>query len=157
MLRSHFSTLPHSYENSCLSRLKQSIGAWVHFHPSLWLSESHELLVTQSHHGIDSGGAARWQVGGRQGDRQQDCSRDAEAHRIGRANSEEPGAQQSRCCKRQCRAEYHSGQYHAESLAEKKVNHIAPLGSKGNAHANLLGPAAYFIRNDAVEAHPAEN
>src|SRR5437762_5878927 len=102
--------------------LIEKIGSTAsgYFHPSLWLSESHELLVTQSHHGIDSCGAARWQVGGRQGYRQQDCSRDAEAQRIGRANSEEPGAQQSRCCKRQCRAEYHSGQYHAESLAEKK-------------------------------------
>src|SRR2546421_1475449 len=36
--------------------LIEKIGSTVsgYFHPSLWLSESHGLLVTQSHYGIDA-------------------------------------------------------------------------------------------------------
>src|SRR2546429_4262640 len=33
-----------------------------HFHPSLWLSESHELLVTQGHYGVDTRRTARGDV-----------------------------------------------------------------------------------------------
>jgi hypothetical protein len=34
----------------------------AHFHASLWLSESHELLVAQGDQGIDAHGAARGNV-----------------------------------------------------------------------------------------------
>ena len=40
-----------------------------YFHPSLWLSESHDLLVSQCDHRIDSHGAAQRNKAGDQRDR----------------------------------------------------------------------------------------
>src|SRR5207302_5656319 len=50
--------------------LIEKIGSTVsgYFHPSLWLSESHELLVPQRDHRIDSRRPPRWQKRSKQCD-----------------------------------------------------------------------------------------
>jgi hypothetical protein len=48
--------LPITTPTKTAAYLIEKIGSTVsgYFHPSLWLSESHDLLVTQGHDGIDT-------------------------------------------------------------------------------------------------------
>src|SRR6266566_28612 len=142
----------HSYENSCLSRRKQSIGAWVHFHPSLWLSESHELLVTE---GLD-----RIKPGGFPG---RINSKHHANERAKRQRSNNPKQGQHRR-KMQARPKEHaqSGtEQHSNDAADGAQGHrldqelsenIAPLCADGLPDADFPGPFRY--RNEHNIHHP---
>src|SRR5437879_7858626 len=71
--------------------LIEKIGSTVsgYFHPSLWLSESHELLVAQGDHGIDAHSAARGNVRGEQRDGREQCGDAGEGQEVSSANAED--------------------------------------------------------------------
>src|SRR5438067_661244 len=65
--------------------LIEKIGSTVsgYFHPSLWLSESHGLLVTQGHQRIDARRAPRGQETRQEGKESQSGNCSDQHHRVG--------------------------------------------------------------------------
>src|SRR6266566_800560 len=121
----------HSYENSCLSRRKQSIGAWVHFHPSLWLSESHELLVTQGHYGVDTRRTARGDVARHERNTAKHKAHGSERQGIGGLYAEEQSCQKpSQADRSQCKR---------QSGKQREKQHVKPLLCDGRAQYILHG------------------
>src|SRR5437870_13870351 len=95
--------------------LIEKIGSTVsgYFHPSLWLSESHELLVAQGDHGIDAHSAARGNVRGEQRDGREQCGDAGEGQGVSSANAEWKARHQARNQERCRNAEDHAENRHA--------------------------------------------
>src|SRR5213080_5183728 len=97
--------------------LIEKIGSTVsgYFHPSLWLSESHELLVTQSHNRVDARGAPSRQEAGDHGDDHQGQECGTEGQRVSRTHFVKQISEQARQPKRSRRPQKDSARGQSEA------------------------------------------
>src|SRR6266702_5434746 len=111
--------------------LIEKIGSTVsgYFHPSLWLSESHGLLVPQGRHRIDFHRSPRGQIAREQcNEDEQDGDGDKRYWIAGRYAKQQAGHQSSQC-KSAAQADDHPDQGHLRALPQNHLQHVSGVRS----------------------------
>src|SRR2546429_210769 len=132
--------------------LIEKIGSTVsgYFHPSLWLSESHGLLVVQRHDGIHMRGATGGNPASRKGHGHQQCSNSGYRSRIMRAHSKQQSSNQRR--QRQCAGytKRHADARNRESKTEHQRPYISLFGTERHANPEFARAQAHGVRHHTI-------
>src|SRR2546429_155568 len=89
-----------------------------HFHPSLWLSESHELLVTQGHYGVDTRRTARGDVARHERNTAKHKAHGSERQGIGGLYAEEQSCQKPSQADRSNNSDSKTDECHSQSVSD---------------------------------------
>src|ERR1700730_8091669 len=143
------SSRPRSCTNATPSR--------AHLHPSLWLSESHDLLITESDDGVDFCGATSWHKTGQQGHESQQHGTEEEGQGIRGSNAVEQTGHPA--CERDRGHGANRGacQSHENSSSQHEAEDVALLRSERETDANLVDALADGISHYTVNANRREH
>src|SRR2546429_585040 len=117
--------------------LIEKIGSTVsgYFHPSLWLSESHGLLVAQGNHRVDARRAACGNVARGKGHEQQEPGDTSEGEWISGSNSEEKAGHEASEHKGCRSADCYSKQGELGATGQDQAEDIAEVRTERHANA----------------------
>src|SRR6266704_3034363 len=99
-------------------------GARFHFHPSLWLSKSHDLLVPQRDHWIDAHSAPRGNVTRGPSDRCKQDGHTDKRQRVVWRDLVEHCRKRSSCPQRPEHSHRDADQRQLQSLADEQAHHL---------------------------------
>src|SRR5207253_29712 len=136
----------------------EKIGSTVsgYFHPSLWLSESHRLLVPEGDKWIDVRGAAGRQQARDAADCDDDDHPDAESQRMRSGDAPDVAGQQARQSKAGHQAEENAGGDQAHAFAQNHLENVALLRAEGHANADFVRLERHGVSHDAKDADDHE-
>src|SRR5690348_1735900 len=112
-----------------------------------------ELFVSQGNDGINTRGAARWNVAGGQCDRRENYRNDCEGQRIPSAHAEKQRGKKPRESERGRNAYRDTEENQFRAVREDEAEHIRLLRAKRPADADFARSLRNQVRHHPVEAN----